>query len=254
LHPAGARVLHKCDAYIWHMTRGTEAMPVTPDTGLPQNGRLVAKTQKFTLGHLPASCICTSASTTRGTGNVGRCSGHAHDSSPAGVAPDSKVPLVTRVTPIASRVHTPEDHSDSCIPRNNDRFEWRESTICSNRITPIGAVMPFAIRTLSALLWLVAAGSSLASDAYVGASISGQVAPGVYGRIDIGNAAPPPVVYVKPVVAVRTPSYSGGPVYLHVPPGHAKNWSKHCHKYNACAQPVYFVKSAEYEPARKNKK
>ena len=42
------------------------------------------------------------------------------------------------------------------------------------------------------------------------------------------------------------------PVYMHVPPGHAKNWSKHCHKYNACAQPVYFVKSAEYEPGYKH--
>ncbi len=38
------------------------------------------------------------------------------------------------------------------------------------------------------------------------------------------------------------------PIYMHVPPGHARNWSKHCHKYNACERPVYFVKSAEYEP------
>ena len=37
------------------------------------------------------------------------------------------------------------------------------------------------------------------------------------------------------------------PLYLHVPPGHAKKWSKHCHKYNACDRPVYFVRSAEYE-------
>lgn len=110
------------------------------------------------------------------------------------------------------------------------------------------------VRTLSALLLIAAAGHALAADVYVGASISGQVAPGVYGRIDIGNAAPPPVVYVQPVVAVRSPSYSGGPVYLHVPPGHAKNWSKHCQKYNACAQPVYFVKSSEYEPGKKKKK
>jgi hypothetical protein len=38
------------------------------------------------------------------------------------------------------------------------------------------------------------------------------------------------------------------PIYLHVPPGHAKNWRKHCHEYHACGRPVYFVKSAEYEP------
>ena len=31
------------------------------------------------------------------------------------------------------------------------------------------------------------------------------------------------------------------PVYLYVPPGHQKNWRKHCGRYNACGQPVYFV-------------
>ena len=37
------------------------------------------------------------------------------------------------------------------------------------------------------------------------------------------------------------------PIYLSVPPGHAKNWRKHCQKYNACGQQVYFVRTAEYE-------
>ena len=36
------------------------------------------------------------------------------------------------------------------------------------------------------------------------------------------------------------------PVYLHVPPGHEKKWGKHCHKYNACGQPVYFVRDNWY--------
>jgi hypothetical protein len=35
---------------------------------------------------------------------------------------------------------------------------------------------------------------------------------------------------------------------MHVPPGHARNWAKHCGKYGACNRPVYFVMSAEYEP------
>jgi hypothetical protein len=30
-------------------------------------------------------------------------------------------------------------------------------------------------------------------------------------------------------------------VYLYVPPGHQKNWAKHCARYAACGQPVYFV-------------
>ena len=37
------------------------------------------------------------------------------------------------------------------------------------------------------------------------------------------------------------------PIYLHVPPGHAKDWRKHCDHYGACAQPVYFVQEDWYE-------
>ncbi|ODS90363.1 MAG: hypothetical protein ABS45_16170 [Comamonas sp. SCN 65-56] len=36
------------------------------------------------------------------------------------------------------------------------------------------------------------------------------------------------------------------PLYLRVPPGHAKHWSKHCHEYGACARPVYFVQERWY--------
>ena len=85
-----------------------------------------------------------------------------------------------------------------------------------------------------------------------GATISGQVVPGVYGQVMIGSQPPPPVVYARPVVVQPAPVVVGAapvePIYLHVPPGHAKHWSKHCHEYHACDRPVYFVKSAEYEP------
>jgi hypothetical protein len=81
----------------------------------------------------------------------------------------------------------------------------------------------------------------------VGVRASGEIAPGVYGRVDLRNRPSPPILYPQPVVIVRQP-VAVAPVYMHVPPGHAKNWSKHCHKYSACNQPVYFVKSAEYEP------
>jgi hypothetical protein len=84
------------------------------------------------------------------------------------------------------------------------------------------------------------------------ATISGQVVPGVYGQVAIGNGPPPPVVYAQPVIAQPTPVIVGAapvePIYLHVPPGHAKNWHKHCHEYHACERPVYFVRSAEYQP------
>lgn len=85
-----------------------------------------------------------------------------------------------------------------------------------------------------------------AQAADVGVSVSvGQ--PGFYGRIDIGNYPQPEIIYARPVVVRSAPAgvvYQ--PVYLHVPPGHEKKWSKHCSKYNACGQPVYFVKDKWY--------
>jgi len=75
----------------------------------------------------------------------------------------------------------------------------------------------------------------------VGVSI-GINQPGVYGRIDIGNYPQPRIVYPQPVVIVQSPvAVHQQPIYLYVPPGHQKNWGKHCGRYNACGQPVYFV-------------
>jgi hypothetical protein len=85
----------------------------------------------------------------------------------------------------------------------------------------------------------------------VNATITGQVVPGVYGQLVLGNQPPPPVVYAQPVIAeppAMVPAVPVAPIYLHVPPGHAKDWARHCHEYHACNRPVYFVKSAEYEP------
>jgi hypothetical protein len=103
---------------------------------------------------------------------------------------------------------------------------------------------------------------ALAVDVDVRVILQGDVRPGVYGRVDFGSAPPPAplLVYEKPVIIVQPPPPPRPvvvqPVYLHVPPGHAKDWKKHCKKYNACGVPVYFVKSEEYEPkkAKKEKK
>ena len=76
----------------------------------------------------------------------------------------------------------------------------------------------------------------------VAVSIGGVIQPGVYGRIDIGNVPPPALIYPQPIVVAPTPvAVYQRPIYLHVPPGHQKNWSKHCARYGACGQPVYFV-------------
>ncbi|MGL6109033.1 MAG: hypothetical protein ACRC2B_02925 [Rubrivivax sp.] len=82
----------------------------------------------------------------------------------------------------------------------------------------------------------------------VGVSI-GISQPGLYGRIDIGSVSAPPVlVYPKPVVIVASPvAVVQRPIYLHVPPGHAKDWRKHCGHYGACGQPVYFVQEGWYQ-------
>jgi hypothetical protein len=89
--------------------------------------------------------------------------------------------------------------------------------------------------------------SATAAAQDVRVTISGEVVPGVYGQVEIGSRPPPPVVYEQPVVIVKQHGPQA-PIYLHVPPGHARNWSKHCRKYKACNRPVYFVKSVEYEP------
>lgn len=85
--------------------------------------------------------------------------------------------------------------------------------------------------------------SAFAAD--VGVSVTvGQ--PGFYGQINIGNMAPPPVLYPQPVIIQRPARVIAEPMYLRVPPGHAKNWGKHCHKYNACSRNVYFVRDEWY--------
>jgi hypothetical protein len=72
--------------------------------------------------------------------------------------------------------------------------------------------------------------------------------PGFFGQIEIGSIpAPPPTVYARPVVIEPAPAYVGArPIYLHVPPGHEKHWRKHCHEYNACGRPVFFVRDDWY--------
>ncbi|HQW19408.1 MAG TPA: hypothetical protein PLI90_01910 [Rhodocyclaceae bacterium] len=96
---------------------------------------------------------------------------------------------------------------------------------------------------------LVAAMAAFSSATYatdVGVSISVNQ-PGLYGRVDIGDFSPPQVIYTKPMQIRPTPvDMAPVPLYLHVPPGHARHWRKYCRKYNACGQPVYFVQERWY--------
>ena len=89
---------------------------------------------------------------------------------------------------------------------------------------------------------------ALAADVGVSVSI-GQ--PGFYGRLDIGDYPQPQVIYRQPRVIERVPM-ERPPIYMRVPPGHAKHWGKHCGEYNACGERVYFVRddwyNREYAP------
>lgn len=100
------------------------------------------------------------------------------------------------------------------------------------------------------LLAVAVAALSVPALAQTNVGVSVQVnQPGLYGRIDIGSIPTPPVlVYQQPMVIVQTPvAVQQRPIYLHVPPGHEKNWAKHCGRYNACGQPVYFVREDWYQ-------
>ncbi|MDD5176396.1 MAG: hypothetical protein PHQ05_08260 [Sterolibacterium sp.] len=100
----------------------------------------------------------------------------------------------------------------------------------------------FLIAVVVAAATASLANQALAAD--VGVSVTyGE--PGFYGRLDIGDYPQPQVIYRRPVMIERVP-FDRAPVYLHVPPGHAKNWRKHCSKYDACGERVYFVQDNWY--------
>lgn len=83
----------------------------------------------------------------------------------------------------------------------------------------------------------------LAAD--VGVSVTVDK-PGFYGSIDIGDFPRPRTINVEPVI-VQPVVGVVQPVYMHVPPGHAKKWARYCGQYRACGRPVYFVQQDWYE-------
>jgi hypothetical protein len=91
----------------------------------------------------------------------------------------------------------------------------------------------------------IAVGTTTVLAADVGLSINiGQ--PGFYGQLDPRGYPQPRVIYRQPKSINRVP-ISQPPVYMRVPPSHAKNWGKHCKKYNACGERVLFVQDKWYK-------
>lgn len=83
---------------------------------------------------------------------------------------------------------------------------------------------------------------ALASDVGVSLSI-GQ--PGFYGQLDLGGYPQPRVLYRQPIIIERI-LMDRPPIYMRVPPGHARHWGKHCREYNACGERVFFVQDNWY--------
>ena len=73
--------------------------------------------------------------------------------------------------------------------------------------------------------------------------------PGFYGQIVLGDPYPAPqVVYAQPVIIQPPPvAVVQQPMYLRVPPGQMKKWSRYCGRYGACGRQVYFVQDAWYQ-------
>jgi hypothetical protein len=91
---------------------------------------------------------------------------------------------------------------------------------------------------------LALASPAMAADINVSVNL-GQ--PDFYGPLEVQNYGQPRVIYTNPIIIQRPVNYvNQAPIYLRVPPGHAKNWSKHCAAYNACGQRVLFVQDTWY--------
>jgi len=104
------------------------------------------------------------------------------------------------------------------------------------------AVVAVCIAALAAAL---ASRDAHAQDvsAYRNVTTGGTLRPGVYGRIAVKGKAPPPVIYPQPVIASQAlvPARAH-PVYLYVPPGQVRKWKQACARWNACDEPVLFVR------------
>ncbi|MDI1348997.1 hypothetical protein [Aquabacterium sp.] len=111
-------------------------------------------------------------------------------------------------------------------------------SISKNTMTRLAATAALGLAGLSGAM------SSAQAATNVGVSVSVNQ-PGFYGRVDIGEQ-PPVLLYPQPVIIQQSPyGARQRPIYMRVPPGHSKNWSRYCGQYSACGQPVYFVRDAQ---------
>ncbi len=111
--------------------------------------------------------------------------------------------------------------------------------------TALPAVRRLAI--LGSVLASIAAASVVATPA-VAADVNVSVSigdPYFYGRLDLGGMPAPPLLYARPLLIAPAPLVVE-PLYLRVPPGHARDWRRFCGRYDACGRRVYFVQDNWY--------
>ena len=100
------------------------------------------------------------------------------------------------------------------------------------------------MKTLMFLSLAAAAALPAQAATSIGLSI-GIHAPGQYGRIDILSHPPAAVLYPQPIIYAPSPvAMVRRPIYLYVPTAHQTDWGRHCGRYSACGQPVYFVQES----------
>jgi hypothetical protein len=97
-------------------------------------------------------------------------------------------------------------------------------------------------RLFSAAACAALAANAAADARFTNVTAGGVLRPGVYGRIQVRDVTPP-LIHARPVVAERPLAHPPrAPVYLYVPAGQVRRWSRHCQKWDACDRPVYFVR------------
>lgn len=78
---------------------------------------------------------------------------------------------------------------------------------------------------------------------YVNVTAGGPLRAGVYGRIEVRDAPPPPLFSPRPLVASKALGLPPQePLYLYLPAGQVRKWPLHCQRWHACERPVYFVR------------
>ena len=97
-----------------------------------------------------------------------------------------------------------------------------------------------ALTKAALMLGLALSAAAAQAQVYIGASVNGVLAPGVFGRVDIGTlGGTPPLYSAQPVYVQRVPQ--AAPLYIYAAPYERANWRRYCGRYDACGAPVYFV-------------